>query len=137
MISTTVIPNKYILNVDVYHKEGDKSLYFEYLLYDFCAYVGVDYNSDIYENIIKLGGIIILTDEELSNVYTFLPDSINIEQKEYLENLRQKGLFNNYEYLHFQTYLSDIININSSIIDKNLALTTFYEELENLITKSR
>lgn len=137
MISITVIPNKDILNLDIYHKEGDKTLTYEHLLYDFCACTGVNYNASIYDSLINLGCIIIFTNEELSSINTFLPGNINAEQKAYLEILRQKGLFNNFEYLGFHTYGSNILNINSVGMPKELLLAKFYEELENLSFKSR
>lgn len=136
MISTTVIPNKEILNVDVYHKEGDKTLGYEQLLYDFCACTGVNYDENIYKNLINLECIIIFTDEELSSINTFLPESISGEQKTYLENLRNKGLFENFEYLGFHTYGSSVLNINSIQMKKNLLLDVFYEKLNDFCTKS-
>lgn len=130
MKSVSIIPNKDILNIPIYHKEDDEKDHTE-LLREFCDIVGLDYTSyrNIYECFLAYGLIFIITkDNEYAQ--TWLPKEINNEQSKKLFDLEE--FYSLFRDLEFIDLFNNGLEIYSNEKNKGKeVLISFYEQLKN------
>lgn len=130
MKSISIIPNKDILNIPIYHKEDDEKDHIE-LLREFCDIVGLDYTNyrNIYECLLAYG-LITITTKNKEYALTWLPKSLSNEQCEKLFSLEKFYLlFKDLEFIDL--YNNGLGKFSNEENKGTEVLASFYEALRN------
>lgn len=130
MKSISIIPNKDILNIPIYHKEDDEKEHTE-LLREFCDIVGLDYTNyrNIYECLLAYGLVTITTKNE-EYALTWLPECLNNEQCDKLFSLEKFYLlFKDLEFIDL--YNNGLGKFSNEENKGKEVLVSFYEALRN------
>lgn len=130
MKSVSIIPNKDILNIPIYHKEDTEKAHTE-LLKEFCDIVGLDYTNyrNIYECLLAYG-LIFITTKNKEYALTWIPESLNNEQCEKLFSLEKFYLmFKDLEFIDL--YNNGLGKFSDEKNKGKEVLASFYEALRN------
>lgn len=130
MKSVSIIPNKDILNIPIYHMEDNEKDH-RTLLQEFCNEIGLDYTSyrNVYECLLAYGLVTIITKNK-EYALTWLPEYLNNEQCEKLFSLEEFYLlFKDLEFIDL--YNNGLGKFSDKENTGKEVLTSFYEALRN------
>lgn len=133
MKSVSIIPNKDILNIPIYHKEDEEKDHTE-LLREFCDIVGLDYTSyrNIYECLLAYGLIFIITKDN-EYALTWLSKELNNEQSKKLFDLEEfYSLFRDLEFIDL--FNNELGKFSDEKNKGREVLMSFYESLRKYQT---